>query len=239
MHSNFNVEIDNDANSAKPQSRICGGPHDHFSAVVQPLAVSLVEYFRGLPDFTCSLSEHTSTMSFKAKDLHFGMSMCNKLLLLADFHSTDSEQPAFLRRLRGELTSGDSARHEQPIARNKRMKKDDDEDDAPTYVLEDTKESLTKEEYDALVSGKDYKEKEEAEDSAKQGGTESESKPKDKIAEVGAASKKRKAAKIVNEEHEEVKPDASKDGKQADSKGTKKPKKKAKAVKLTFGEDEE
>jgi hypothetical protein len=119
------------------------------------------------------------------------------------------------------------------------MKKDDDEDDAPTYVLEDTKESLTKEEYDALVSGKDYKEKEEAEDSAKQGGTESESKPKDKIAEVGAASKKRKAAKIVNEEHEEVKPDASKDGKQADSKGTKKPKKKAKVVKLTFGEDEE
>jgi hypothetical protein len=119
------------------------------------------------------------------------------------------------------------------------MKKDDDEDDAPTYVLEDTKESLTKEEYEALVSGKESKEKEEVGDGAKQEGTESEPKPKDKIAEVGAASKKRKAAKIVNEEHEEVKPDASKDGKQPDPKITKKPKKKAKAVKLTFGEDEE
>lgn len=41
------------------------------------------------------------------------------------------------------------------------MKKDDDEDDAPTYVIEETNQSLSKEEYDALVSGKDGKEEEE------------------------------------------------------------------------------
>ena len=60
------------------------------------------------------------------------------------------------------------------------MKKDDDDDDAPAYVMEETNQSLTKEQYDALVSGKDA-EKEDRKDKA----TETESKPKDNIAEVG------------------------------------------------------
>ncbi|OAK95553.1 hypothetical protein IQ06DRAFT_309885 [Phaeosphaeriaceae sp. SRC1lsM3a] len=160
-------------------------------------------------------------MSFKAKDLHF-----------------DNEQPAFLRRLRGELTSGDSARHEQPIPRNKRLKKDE-EDDAPTYVLEDTKESLTKEEYEALVSGKDPKDEtdEQTSESAQQASESIEQKPKDKIAEVGAGTKKRKAAKIVNEEHDDGRTESSKHA-EATTKGPKKPKKKSKTVKLTFGDDE-
>ncbi|KAH3913571.1 hypothetical protein HBI56_081720 [Parastagonospora nodorum] len=159
-------------------------------------------------------------MSFKAKDLQF-----------------DSEQPAFLRRLRGELTSGDSARHEQPIPRNKRMKKDDDEDDAPTYVLEDTKESLTKEEYEAFVSGKDPKDTDEAATGAKSDQDAAMNAPtqKDKIAEVGAVTKKRKAVKIVNEEPEDEK---NSDPKNVDAKSKKKPKKKAKTVKLTFGDDD-
>jgi hypothetical protein len=114
--------------------------------------------------------------------------------------------------------------------------KNEDEDDAPTYVLEDTKESLTKEEYEALVSGKDPKDKEEAgaDDVSKVDVKESDPKQKDKIAEVGAGSKKRKAAKVISEEQDE-------DGKaprQPDAKVTKKPKKKAKAVKLTFGDEE-
>ena len=33
--------------------------------------------------------------------------------------------------------------------------KQDDEDDAPTYVLEDTNQSMTKEEYEAFVAEKD------------------------------------------------------------------------------------
>ncbi|KAF2028623.1 hypothetical protein EK21DRAFT_101662 [Setomelanomma holmii] len=161
-------------------------------------------------------------MSFKAKDLHF-----------------DNEQPAFLRRLRGELTGGDTARHEQPIQRNKRLKQDD-EDDAPTYVLEATKESLTKEEYDALVSGKDSKDKEldEVDSASKAAASEKEPRQKDKIAEVGAATKKRKAAKIVGDEQVDSKEEAGKSEKGTGGRVTKKRKKKAKVVKLTFGDDE-
>ncbi|KAH7092187.1 hypothetical protein FB567DRAFT_232960 [Paraphoma chrysanthemicola] len=160
--------------------------------------------------------------NFKAKDLHF-----------------DNEQPAFLRRLRGELISGDTARHEQPIPRNKRLKQDD-EDDAPTYVLEDTKESLTKEEYEALVSGKDAKDGEDGvvASASKPEVAETEPKQKDKIAEVGGASKKRKAAKIIGDEPAASKEDSGKTASTTDTKVTKKPKKKAKAVKLTFGDDE-
>ena len=113
--------------------------------------------------------------------------------------STDGSQPAFLQRLRGQLQSGDTARHEHPVARNKRVKKDEDEDDAPTYVMEETNQSLSKEEYDALVSGKDSKgEEDPAGDEAEPKKViENDSKPKDKIVEVGANAKKRKAAKII------------------------------------------
>ncbi|KAL1798278.1 hypothetical protein ACET3X_002315 [Alternaria dauci] len=161
--------------------------------------------------------------NFKAKDLHF-----------------DNSQPAFLQRLRGQLTSGDTARHEHPIARNKRMKKDDDEDDAPTYVMEETNQSLSKEEYDALVSGKDGKEEEEtaADEVGKKKDGDSTSQSKDKIAEVGANGKKRKAGKIIGEDQGESKEDEETGVKKPDAKPAKKPKKKTKAVKLTFGEDE-
>jgi hypothetical protein len=162
-------------------------------------------------------------------------------MLSSTYHlpSADNQQPAFLRRLRGELTSGDAARHEQPIPRNKRMTKDD-EDDAPTYVMEDTKESLTKEEYDALVSGKDSKdgESDATGNASKEEGSVPSPKPKEKIAEVGAMSKKRKVAKAIGDEQEGAKGEESKDAKESNAKVIKKPKKKAKAVKLTFGDDE-
>ncbi|KAF1849367.1 uncharacterized protein K460DRAFT_281341 [Cucurbitaria berberidis CBS 394.84] len=163
-------------------------------------------------------------MSFKAKDLHF-----------------DNSQPAFLQRLRGQLAGGDSARHEQPILRNKRMKQDDDEDDAPTYVLEETNQSLTKEEYDALVSGKDNEEGEKStgDGALKERVVEGDEKPKDKIVEVGVNAKKRKAAKIISDENEQSKEEDGKAVKKADGKVMKKTKKKAKAVKLTFGDEEE
>ncbi|KAH9866226.1 hypothetical protein J1614_008792 [Plenodomus biglobosus] len=160
-------------------------------------------------------------MSFKAKDLHF-----------------DSSQPAFLQRLRGQLQSGDSARHEQPIARNKKAK-ENDEDDAPTYVLEDTNQSLTKEEYEALVSGKESREDEDS--AAKPESTdpaEGQATSKDKIVEVGGNVKKRKAARIVGDEQDES-TTQSHDTKKTDAKVAKKSKKKAKAVKLTFGDEEE
>ncbi|KAJ8108261.1 hypothetical protein OPT61_g8294 [Boeremia exigua] len=160
-------------------------------------------------------------MSFKAKDLHF-----------------DNSQPAFLQRLRGQMQGEDSARHERPVPRNKRMKADD-EDDAPTYVLEDTNEAVTKEEYEAFVAKNDSKEgTAEEDDATKEVGKESESTAKDKITEVGANAKKRKIAKIIGDEQEKSK-DLSKDASKGDAKSVKKPKKKAKAVKLTFGDEEE
>ncbi|KAJ4351160.1 uncharacterized protein N0V89_006499 [Didymosphaeria variabile] len=151
-------------------------------------------------------------MSFKAKDLHY-----------------DDTQPAFLRRMRGELAGDGSGRHEQPIPRNKRLKKDDDEDDAPTYVLEDTNQSMTKAEYEAMVAGKDAT---KADDDATQ--DEATTQSKDNIAEVGKVTKKRKVAKVIAEEEEG-------DGKETqvpEKKPVKKAKKKGKPVKLSFGDEE-
>jgi hypothetical protein len=137
------------------------------------------------------------------------------------------------------LASGDSDRHERPVARNKRMKKDDDEDDAPTYVMEETNQSLTKEEYAAFVSGKDAEGEKSAVEEAKEKTLGNDAKPKDKIAEVGANARKRKAAKVISEDHEQSKVSEEKVIKKTDTKPVKKPKKKAKAVKLTFGDEDE
>ncbi|KAG9204193.1 hypothetical protein G6514_001265 [Epicoccum nigrum] len=118
--------------------------------------------------------------------------------------------------------------------------KQDDEDDAPTYVLEDTNESMTKEEYEAFVAEKDPKEDaaSEQEGASKEPGKAADGKSRDKIAEVGANAKKRKAAKVIGDEQEDSK-DEPKDVKAAETKTVKKPKKKVKAVKLTFGDEEE
>ncbi|KAJ4370175.1 hypothetical protein N0V86_008911 [Didymella sp. IMI 355093] len=116
----------------------------------------------------------------------------------------------------------------------------DDEDDAPTYVLEDTNQSMTKEEYEEFIGKNDPKEddKSEQEDIIKDLSKDESAKPKDKITEIGASTKKRKAAKIISDEQEDSK-DESKDAKRDDIKTVKKSKKKAKAVKLTFGDEEE
>jgi hypothetical protein len=143
-----------------------------------------------------------------------------------------------LRRLRGEITGGDSPRHEQPIPRNKRLKQDD-EDDAPTYVLEESNESVSKEEYDALVSGKDANEESYAtvEGAGAQPEAKNDVKTKDNIAEVGAKNKKRKVAKIIGEEQDQSSIEVGKDAIGLNSKVVKKSKKKGKTVKLTFGDD--
>jgi hypothetical protein len=132
----------------------------------------------------------------------------------------------------------DPARHERPTPRNKRAKQDD-EDDAPTYILEDTNQSMTKEEFEAFIANKEPRnESNPAEEGAAKDHADSEIKSKDKITEVGTNAKKRKAAKIISDEREDGN-DATKETKKLDGKVVRKPKKKAKAVKLTFGEEEE
>ncbi|KAF2087489.1 hypothetical protein K490DRAFT_65877 [Saccharata proteae CBS 121410] len=162
--------------------------------------------------------------------------------------SYDRQEPAFLRRLKGQQ-AGDADRQERPVARPKRLK-NDEEDDGPTYVVEDSGDTLSKEQYAALVAGKDATEPEgekedaDADAEAKNGPDEEKNenaalKSKQKVAEIGAASRKRKAVKVGGGADEEEEDAAENSATAKKEKPTKKPKKKAKAVKLSFGDDEE
>ncbi|KAL1639866.1 hypothetical protein SLS58_007452 [Diplodia intermedia] len=166
--------------------------------------------------------------------------------------SYDHKEPAFLRRMKGDLTAGrDTDRHERPVARPKRLKRDDEEDDGPTYVVEESNDTLTKAEYEALVTGttegspaanaaSDTAEGKDGDET-----TVEKAKPKQQqVASVGGASKKRKAVKIGGDADEERDEGgaAEKSGKveepQKKDIKAKKPKKKAKPVKLSFGDEE-
>lgn len=161
-------------------------------------------------------------MSFKSKNLHY-----------------DSTQPAFLQRLRGQISSSDTDRHERPIARQKGQRQDD-QDDAPAYVLEDTNQSLTKEEYEALLKDESGADGESFSDQVKGEGrshdVEEKEAKRDNVTEVGQVTRKRKAVKVVGDDTEEANDKLSK---VRDAKVTKKPKKKAKAIKLSFGDQED
>jgi hypothetical protein len=163
----------------------------------------------------------------------------------------DRTQPAFLRRLRGEINGqvDDPDRHVNPVARPKRPKRlDADEDEGPTYVLEDTNATLTKEEYEALVKegAKESNNNEPANESGKHEAINGE-RPKStqKVAAIGAA-KKRKTAKVIGAEEDEkdvkdtplgkVYSESSEQPKHTEKKP---PKKKKAKVNINFGDDEE
>jgi len=120
------------------------------------------------------------------------------------------------------------------MARNKKLK-NDDEDDAPTYVLEDTNQSLSKAEYEAMVAGDDAKDDNAAADetAAQESTTRPKKQIKDNITEVGKVLKKRKVAKVIGEEKED-----ETTAKSTETKVIKKSRKKSKPVKLTFGDEE-
>jgi hypothetical protein len=170
-------------------------------------------------------------MSLKAKDLQYGKSSIMEQQSGTRLTRTDNAQPAFLRRLRGELAGDGSGRHDRPNPINKKLKTDDEED-APTYVMENTNQSLSKAEYEAMVAGKDPKEDEGGE---KANDAVASANKKDNIAEVGKASKKRKVAKVIGEEKDEDPKGEVGSEKVAEKKVIKKAKKK---VKLSFGDDE-
>jgi hypothetical protein len=174
-------------------------------------------------------------MSFKAKDLQY-----------------DDRQPAFLRRLRSEISGSvdDPDRQINHVARPKGPSrlKNDDEDDGPTYVMEDTNESLSKAEYEALVNGKKDDEVPKTDGStAKDTVVDDDStRVKQKVAAIGGAVKKRKAAKIVGDDGDDMgENEKSTDATEAIPKNSrpdaKRPvkKKKAKAIKLSFGNEED
>lgn len=155
-----------------------------------------------------------------------------------------------MRRMKGDLSAGrDTDRHERPIARPKRSKRDDEEDDGPTYVIEESNDTLTKAEYEALVNGGTETANDTSNATKENDGDEAaaeKTKPKQQqVASVGGASKKRKAVKIGSDADEEEGDEAKateKSGKTEEPHKKdikpKKPKKKTKAVKLSFGDEE-
>ncbi|OCL09582.1 hypothetical protein AOQ84DRAFT_375694 [Glonium stellatum] len=167
-------------------------------------------------------------MSFKAKNLSY-----------------DAKEPAFLRKLKEEVSGTDSDCHDRPLARPKRGKQEDD-DDGPTYVLEDSNMALSKSEYEALLAGEtindecknqnmDAGEKKAlSTTNALPAGNPSNQKgdrpAKQQATEIGKALKKRKIAKVIGEEDDA-------DIKVRENKPIGKPKKKAKVIKLSFHED--
>ncbi|RDI76618.1 hypothetical protein Vi05172_g13370 [Venturia inaequalis] len=178
-------------------------------------------------------------MSFKSKQLSYSQN-----------------EPAFLRRIRGEIRGSvdDPDRQITPVARptiSKRLKKDE-EDDAPTYVLEETNQHLSKEQYEAMVKDHEAAAKDaigktaagnskSALDSLEDAAVPSAN-SKQRVAEVGGLPKKRQAAKIIGQDDEEA-TDTLKTqiGTGPGNKDERRPlkRKKAKAIKLSFSADEE
>ncbi|EAW13204.1 DUF4604 domain-containing protein [Aspergillus clavatus NRRL 1] len=158
----------------------------------------------------------------------------------------ENKQPAFLQRLRNQY--GDtSGRLERPVARPRLTKTDDDDDDEPTYVFEESNEAITKEEFEALLSGDTDKHDSTTKFSSGQDqstpasdkvGQQETEKPdpgdpsasKQNLAEIGGP-KKRKQAKIIADESAEPETGAPQE-----KSGTQKvkQKQKKKKIKLSF-----
>jgi len=186
-------------------------------------------------------------MSFNAKNLSYG-TFCDLIPVRYTSYLnniTDSNEPTFLRRLRGEIGGQDSVRHERAIARPRKPKSsNDDEDDGPTYVDEENHEVISKSEFEALAN-RETSDKSEHEavalshiqaeqhtqlpiDSELDGPP-----PKEHVASIGGSSK-RKVAKVFGNEDidfaERAKADSLKNNnKSKTSKGKK--------IKLSFDED--
>ncbi|KAB8261738.1 hypothetical protein BDV32DRAFT_30553 [Aspergillus pseudonomiae] len=165
-------------------------------------------------------------MSFKSKNLAY-----------------EAKEPAFLQRLRNQY--GDtSGRLERPIARPRKLKDADDDDD-PTYVDEESNEVISKEEYEALVresnkegedtgKGEPDPEQTTSQDNEQDKASTTQEAPisKQNMAEIGGP-KKRKQAKVIGEEE----PAAEKEEIQPKDTGSRKPKQKKKKIKLSFDEE--
>ena len=163
--------------------------------------------------------------------------------------SYESTLPPFLQRLHAQKAGrGDLDRHEQPIARPKRAKAHEEEDE-PT-VVDEAGETISKAELKKLtgpedgdVDGGDENGKTAGEESAERQGSgaiQDGSQRVDQKVTDGTATKKRKAAKVVGEDEDgpaKVESEVQRDSNP--TKIIKKAKKKAKPIKLAFNDDDE
>lgn len=172
-------------------------------------------------------------MSFKAKDLQY-----------------DANEPAFLRRLRNGIssTTDDPDRRTNAAAGRgfARKARKDDDDDGPTYVMEGSETTLSKDEAEKLLKSPDENVEETAEasipasgdvknvnESSEKASMEDVEKRVQQVATSGITSKKRKAIKVLDADDEAT------EEKHATKPSKPKTKKKAKAIKLDFGDDDE
>jgi Domain of unknown function (DUF4604) len=167
--------------------------------------------------------------------------MVRHLLLLSTAPDVlpERNEPAFLRKLRGQYGDGDSF---QPAPRPRKAKENDDED-APVYVDEETNEAISKEDYESLVHGTEAKgettgdsteEGKESTDPAKSAEQvpSEEAKTQPNLAEIGTQKKRRKARVIHDDEPVED------ESRHKDNPAVPKPNAKRKKIKLSFDEPE-
>ena len=189
-------------------------------------------------------------MNFNAKNLSYGKiayPTCCKICLTSMTY-TDPKEPAFLRKLRNEQ-GRDPHRQERPHARPKGRLRDSDDDDRPTYVVEDSHDTFSKEEYAALLSDAGPEKQEDRHGSTLQAAEHDTSKvsinqtrddvpnenlisAKEQVAAIGG-SIKRRYPKVIGDESEDAKrldEDAIANGKRLKSK-------KGRKIKLSFNEE--
>ncbi|KIV93240.1 hypothetical protein PV10_04469 [Exophiala mesophila] len=125
-------------------------------------------------------------MAFNAKNLHY-----------------DKQEPAFLRRLKGQF-GGDDGRHNVQIARPKRdrLKTADDDDDP--LIVDEQGETVAKEEYERRLKGEDVDPTAEADGEASKKAPDSQTEQdagqaeRQKVTGIGdSKAKKRKVGKVV------------------------------------------
>jgi hypothetical protein len=162
----------------------------------------------------------------------------------------EAAEPSFLRRIKAQIggEDGDPDRHARQLARPKRARNDDD-DDGPTYVDEESHDNVSKEDYEKLLKGDEVKSlesgklevdsthKDEQDPKDDQARVEIPSNgKKEAVASIGVASK-RKQVKVVGDgpEDSDVATEKQKNSVKP-SIDMKKSTKKAKKVKLSFDE---
>ena len=164
---------------------------------------------------------------------------------------SEAKEPSFLRKLREESGGGGSLRHERPLARPKKQKAGNDDDDDPTYVDEESQNTMTKAEYESLVGRQTVPDKEgvnqelngtegirpviaEENDDDDDDDDMTTVRIKQPVAEIGAP-KRRKAVKAVGDDTEHSK-DAEPKTVSSES-GSSQKLKTRKKVKLSFDAD--
>ena len=159
--------------------------------------------------------------------------------------SYEATLPPFLQKLHAQKAGwGDEDRHERPIARPKRAKAHDDEDE-PT-VVDEAGETVSRAELKKMTAAQDGEGEDE---NVKTVGEESElpkgsgaiqdevQRPDQKVTD-GTATKKRKLAKVVGEDEEgKAITETHSVNESVPKKVVKKAKKKARPIKLAFDED--